>query len=482
MTKFAATICFITYVLTSYAQGNYLNKSIQDNYEATTIVAHQTLGHSTLATINYRKPQGTDALAACIIVDSSGKVVQRKEIGFHNGQTTVIPDLMALNGSFYTVGLGSDSADNLRQCLVKINNDGIPSNPMDFALSNMTEITSMAVGDSARIYIAGNGQYYNSALIACLDTTGKVLWEKSYSGKAKKICCSPNGDVYLAGIAYDYISSCVIDNFRYNSYEDVLILKTDYQGKVKWRKVMPTSCEDYVYACAPRHDGGVLVLARREHGVPFFKPRVIAMDENGVIIFDHEYFDALFSFFVGYDIISLPNNKSAFCGSGFLYIINENGDSLHLEKISPAAQHATAGDLTNLTYSQNLGFTLTGSHGSNYFHQPSLGWLVKTDTNGCQQPCKTSSVKEKHSGHEETPLFNVYPSPFRSELTIEIDPHLITTGVTLQIYAASGELVYEGSLHNNISHVATNNWKYGIYFVYIINDYVSLPVVKIVKQ
>ena len=62
----------------------------------------------------------------------------------------------------------------------------------------------------------------------------------------------------------------------------------------------------------------------------------------------------------------------------------------------------------------------------------------------------------------------ISPNPFRENLTIEVE-NPVAAPLTVHIYNALGQLVYEETMRNELHKIATRNWQEGIYFVRIGN-------------
>ena len=83
--------------------------------------------------------------------------------------------------------------------------------------------------------------------------------------------------------------------------------------------------------------------------------------------------------------------------------------------------------------------------------------LKQTDYDG-----KFSYSQIEAVNFEEKVNFAVYPNPVENMLNIS---YPICKGCTIQVYAANGQIVYEGTEQ----HINTENWAKGVYELIVID-------------
>ena len=92
-----------------------------------------------------------------------------------------------------------------------------------------------------------------------LDSTGNIIWEKSFGGSSTDIATGllelSNGNLILTG----YSSSANGDFPSNRGNFDAFIICTDNHGNIQWSRVFGGSLPDLIYSCIQSSDGGFIL-------------------------------------------------------------------------------------------------------------------------------------------------------------------------------------------------------------------------------
>jgi len=126
-------------------------------------------------------------------------------------------------------------------------------------------------------------------LVGTLTLPGKVsaeessYWVKTYGGSdydwAHAVAIAPNDDIIVAG----YTTS-------FGAGDDVLVLRLDEYGNVKWQKTYGGSEHDVAHAVAVAENGDIIVAGETESfGTGRTDAWVLRLDENGNVKWQKTY-------------------------------------------------------------------------------------------------------------------------------------------------------------------------------------------------
>ena len=117
------------------------------------------------------------------------------------------------------------------------------------------------------------GSYPHACLIRT-DSSGNMMWNRTYDGSVCSLACTKDGGFALAG--YDY--------------NDVLLLKTNSNGDMIWNKTYGGTEEDEAYAVIQTTDGGfALAGCTYSFGTPGADAYLIKTDADGNLLWNRTY-------------------------------------------------------------------------------------------------------------------------------------------------------------------------------------------------
>ncbi|MBI2279973.1 MAG: T9SS type A sorting domain-containing protein [Bacteroidetes bacterium] len=317
-----------------------------------------------------------------------------------------------------------------------------------------------------KIIILGNSSIdpntvYNDILLIKTDLDGNLIWRKTFGTIFEEVYLSleviKNNTEYLLGGRYGYYNTG-------DPYFDFGIVRTDTAGNLIWRNEYGTPGGNEPSASATYTlDGGFAMSGRYNNQAALMK-----IDSAGV----QQWIKYFTLGTTPYDWIAsvkqLTDSSFVMIGSGeygattawsgFLIKADKNGDLIW--------QRVYEGEPTipNYFYGFNTtndgGFIITGQY--NHIGQPYQNlWLVKTDSLGCDSvSCSFSTAVE------ETAFGNlgviIYPNPTTGLLNIKLENE--TTGLLkIEIYNLLGEKVYNKHITQNSINI--NHLDNGVYFI-----------------
>jgi len=146
---------------------------------------------------------------------------------------------------------------------------------------------SVAIAENGDIIVVGGTESFGAGKadvwVLRLDENGNVKWQKTYGGSSydwgHAVAITDNGDVIVAGST---------DSF--GTHEDVLVLRLDTNGNVKWQKTYGGSSDDDAYSVAIAPNGDIIVVGRTwSFGAGEDDVWVLRLDENGNVEWQKTY-------------------------------------------------------------------------------------------------------------------------------------------------------------------------------------------------
>lgn len=182
-------------------------------------------------------------------IDSSGNFLWGKSYDFGPMGSDGISIKELSDGNYILMG-----SINYDCFLLKTDTAGNPiwykkyQNPFSNVAANLMELNNH--GDiviSAGIFIPGN--FYGSAALIAVDSSGTVKWSRYYNGN------SGSGYMFIAPTADDgYIGCCGIAP----PMNAVTVMKLNETGVVEWSNIISDTLAPYLYFFHPTKDGGCI--------------------------------------------------------------------------------------------------------------------------------------------------------------------------------------------------------------------------------
>ncbi len=318
--------------------------------------------------------------------------------------------------NFCSLIIKLDSFGNLiwRKCYKSTN--PYPYN-LNFIMNWVSEIRE--TNDNCIIAAGGKGEYINgNPSIFKVDSTGNILWSKTYYGSSELDCCNSIEKTldnnYIISISYQDIEQP----------HRICFLKVDLFGNKIWQKKYSYFYSGGFTKAIPTSDGGYV----------------------GCGISD--YADNI-----------LPDMD------GFLIKLDSNGDSLWMRYFGTNQQHDLFFDVKQ---TPDKGYIMTGE---TYSYNPggSSLWLVKVDSLGLLFPV----------GINEEPLFplatiNAFPNPAVLQFTISTFVPEFSSNAEVLLFNMQGKQLANYPLQKgeNNTEISMENYAAGTYlYVLAIDNY-----------
>ncbi|MEO0215816.1 MAG: hypothetical protein ABIL14_02230 [candidate division WOR-3 bacterium] len=299
-----------------------------------------------------------------------------------------------------------------------------------------------------------------------VDTTGNLLWEKTFGG---------NGDDYGYAIKSYQGNYIIVGNT--NSFgagnSDVYLLKTDAQGNLLWQKTFGGSANDYGNDLAITTDGFIITGSTGSYGAGSGDVWLIKTDFNGDTLWTRTYGGGGLD---GGNSVQVCNDNG-FIIAGYTYSAGSSGD-VYLIKTN-----ASGDTLWTRTYGTSLsdcgnmvkqttdnGYIIVGGNGNIY--------LIETDNSGNLIWEKTYGSTYTDNGYsvEESPDGRFVVVGYITDIGNDIDIYYLETdgsGNKIKEYNL-GDWQYNygrSSLLNSMGdciicgYTKTNLYSYDVYLV-----------------
>lgn len=296
-----------------------------------------------------------------------------------------------------------------------------------------------------------------------LDKEGSLSWENCYGGTMVDFCRytipTPDGGKLLAG-ATDTPDGDVQCSFH-GGTGDAWIVKLDSSGNIEWQNCYGGSGMDNLYDIVMTPDGGYLCAGLTNstdgevsgnHGSYDFW--IVKLDASGTLIWQKCFGGSAEDYVT--KIIPISDGNFLVVGNADSYDGDVTGNhstdgfsDMWIIKISPAGQmiweQCVGGkgddDVGDLIESPNGEYTISGSTSSNdnsgdvncnYHGGLSDIWLVHLiDT----------TYIGIHDVNAREPVFEVYPNPANTYVTVHYDMHATTGNLSMTIFNGIGRSV-----------------------------------------
>ncbi len=285
---------------------------------------------------------------------------------------------------------------------------------------------------------------------------------------------------------------------------DMYAVRFNAFGDTMWSKLWGGAFDDggaHMYLCA---DGTALIGSwigyedAGESSVPY----LAKMDPtNGELIWEHEYGDPGYSFFL-FAAKECPNTDIIACGvtyeggneQGLLLRATSEGDSLWMRNYSYYDEviDSCRGRFWDVLATQDGGFIMSGFANGPFGgpYPPGYSqdaWVVKVDSMGCVVPgCDATGVTELITNLQGA--ITVWPNPASTsggevQVGITLPPSLRgTRELRLSIVSATGQVAQVHAAHQGNNTVEIGALSSGLYFLHLTNGSMWLSGTKLIVE
>lgn len=414
--------------------------------------------------------------------DSHGNPIWKKQYDISIGGFECFYDLIELPDSNYLVtGVYTNTVTNDDDgFLAKIDIGGNIIWLQKYMHPDDDEITAMRLTPDGKVILVGytfSSGTYSDVLLIKTDLNGNLIWRKrfgnAFAEKYYSIEIIKNNTEYLLGGDYGYYSSG-------NPYFDMSLMRTDTAGNIIWQQQYGISQNESGKCAIPTLDSGYAIC-----GMYNDTGSVLKTDKNGVVQWIKKFSQQQGTLYSikqlqdsSYVIIKSDIDTQNANRTGFLTKADKNGNVLW-ERIYP---HPTSG-ISNYFFGFNTtadkGFIITGQY--NHVGQPFKNlWLVKTDSLGCDSvTCSYLTGIEEQNKNTQT--IKLIPNPNDGNFTLLMNKEV--QNLSLVVYDVTGKEVCSNSISNtNNIQLNCTDLKNGIYIVKVFSNSVYLQSHKLVIQ
>jgi len=364
-------------------------------------------------------------------------------------------------------------------------------------------------------------------LLAKIDTAGNLMWQKTYThpdyDQAAALKLTPDGKIIIVGRTESI-----------GVYNDVLLIKTDLNGNLIWRKRFGNTFDEKYYSIEINNNNTEYLLGGRYgysmSGTDYYDMSIMRTDTAGNIVWQQQYGTvggneyggiAISTLDSGYAICGIYNNSAAvlkinkfgavqwnknygFPSNSFMRQVIQLKDSSFAMIASSAYiptnsltafllkadkygnqmwQRVYPGPTTipNYFYGFNTtadkGFIMTGQY--NHIGQPYQNmWLVKTDSLGCDSVTCSYLVTDVKDISYELGEMSLAPNPTNGLLTISS----LNDFTKIELLSLTGQTLLSEAVNSKSHQLQLQNFAEGIYFVKVSYNNGTNITKKIIKQ
>lgn len=340
------------------------------------------------------------------------------------------------------------------------------------------EITAMRLTPDGKVIILGytfSSGTYSDVLLIKTDLNGNLIWRKRFGNTFDEMYRSieiiKNNTEYLLGGDYGYYNTG-------NPYYDMSLMRTDTAGNIIWQQQYSISPNESGKCSIPTLDSGFAIC-----GMYNDTGSVLKTDKNGVVQWIKKYSQEQGTIYslkqlqdssyvmIKSDIDWQNNNRT-----GYLVKADKNGNQLW-QRVYP---HPTSG-ISNYFFGFNTtadkGFIMTGQY--NHIGQPFKNmWLVKTDSLGCDSVTCSYLVTDIKDISYELGEMSLVPNPTNGLLTISS----LNDFTKIELLSLTGQTLLSETVNSKSHQLQLQNFAVGIYFVRVSYEDGRRLTKKIIKQ
>lgn len=428
-------------------------------------------------------PSSTYRGAYLVKTNATGNLLWKKQYNFSIQGVDAFTDLKELPDSNYLLlGTTYDSTiQNSDVFLAKIDTGGNLIWFKKYTHTDNDQSRSLKLTPDGKVIIVGNSTpnpttTYNDALLIKTDLNGNLIWRKRFGNTYDEVYYSidiiKNNTEYLLGGRYGYYNTG-------NPFYDFSVMRTDTAGNVIWQQQYGTAADESGGGAVYTLDSGVAICGTYNNDGALLK-----LDKNGVQQWLKNYGLPTDSYIrqvkqlkdSTYVMIFSNTYTPTNSFTGFLIKADKNGNQLW-KRVYPGPIN-----IPNYFFGFNTtadgGFIMTGQY--NHIGQPYQNmWLVKTDSLGCDSvSCSylVTGVAEQSLLSDD---FVVYPNPSNSFINVEC--LIFNDNPEIKIISMLGEIIYQAKVTSKLSQIDVSQFTNGVYFIEIkANNFIHCK--KFIKQ
>ena len=221
-------------------------------------------------------------------LDSSGAVVWERTYGVSNHDKAY--SIVATSDGGYAVAGSTNSkgAGSKDIWLLKLDSSGAVLWERTYGVSNHDKAYSIVATSDGGYAVAGSTNSKGAGSVDIwllkLDSSGDVVWERTYGGSAwddaESIVATSDGGYAVAGYTYS----------KGAGGEDIWLLKLDSSGAVVWERTYGGSDSDVAYSIVATSDGGYAVAGyTKSKGAGSFDIWLLKLDSSGAVLWERTY-------------------------------------------------------------------------------------------------------------------------------------------------------------------------------------------------
>ena len=413
-------------------------------------------------THDYISPSDYDIMLICL--DLSGNILWKKNWGTINSE--LYGNSLESSGNIYSTGLAflSSSMDTSGLKLTKTDMNGniLWDNRYLSGYSlvgyNMQEIDANRLLISGAINLASTS--YDDVLLMEIDSSGNIIWAKSYGGTNGEsygyITKTNDNSIIIA------VTTLSFDTSSANG--DILLIKTDSLGNEVWSKKYGDSGYEQVKGIARDTSGNYIIWGSSTSYYPSFQGTglVFKIDDNGDLLWSRLYGGTNLE--ILFDLKQL-HEQLLICGQirSPLPPSNRDGYLIKTDWFGESGCNDTVvsisySDVVINTYNVLMTDTMVSFIENLSYSTPSL--TIQSNVS-CD-----SVVYISENGSQQ--LLSIYPNPNNGRFFIETNSHERIKAI--EIYNMLGQKVFFNATYlSNVIEVNLKDKVTGLYLIKIIN-------------
>jgi hypothetical protein len=402
--------------------------------------------------------------AYLVKTDPYGNPIWKKQFDFSIGGFDCFYDLVQLPDSNYIVtGTTTNTlTGDYDVILAKIDTAGNLMWQKTYTHPDYDQAAALKLTPDGKIIIVGKTESlgtYHDVLLIKTDLNGNLIWRKRFGNTFDEIYNSieiiKNNTEYLLGGRYGYSSSGT-------DYYDMSIMRTDTAGNIVWQQQYGTvGGNEYGGIAISTLDSGYAIC-----GIYNNSAAVLKINKFGAVQWNKNYGFPSNSFMR--QVIQLKDSSFAMIASSayiptnsltaFLLKADKNGNQMW-QRVYPGPT-----TIPNYFYGFNTtadkGFIMTGQY--NHIGQPYQNmWLVKTDSLGCDSVTCSYLVTGMEDLSYELGEMSLAPNPTNGLLTISSQNDF----TKIDLLSLTGQILLSETVDSKTHQLELQNFAEGIYFV-----------------
>ena len=413
-----------------------------------------------------------------------GNLIWKKQYDFSINGFDCFYDLIELPDSNYLlVGTTTNTISNdYDVILAKIDTAGSLLWQKTFVHPDYDQAAKFKLTSDGKIIIVGRAEsigVYNDVLLIKTDLNGNLIWRKRFGNtfdeKYYSIEILKNNTEYLLGGDYGYFSSG-------NPYFDMSLMRTDTAGNIIWQQQYGISPNESGKCAIPTLDSGYAICGMYNDTGVVLKTNKFGVvqwikkfsQEQGTIYSLKQLQDS------SYVMIKSDIDWQNINRTGYLVKADKNGNQLW-QRVYPHPTSSISNYFFGFSTTADKGFIMTGQY--NHIGQPYQNmWLVKTDSLGCDSvSCSyVTGVNETQSGN--TGNFLLFPNPNKGSFKIQLKEINYENLIIVTITNLLGQMVLTQSINisNDIIDIQDEKLLPGVYIVTLIQNNKTIGVSKLI--